>query len=644
MNRCRALPLFVSVLIVVIASSIANAQTWISAVNFTTTTNTATISWVTAVPSDSIVDYGLTTSYGSTSSAATRVTSHSVTISGLQAGTTYHFRVRSCDSDGVVVAGLDYSFTTQQSVSVTVSPTSATIASGGTQQFTATVSNSTNTTVTWSATAGTISASGLFTAPTVTTDTTVTVKATSAADTSKSASATITVKAPAPVPALTVSPMSLSFSATQGGTNPAPATLSIANSGGGTLSFTASSDQAWLAVSPSSGTAPQTVQTTASISSLAAGVYTAHITITAAGATPAVVTVTLTVGAPVSSTFTMFGTLTPTKADAGADASAELGMKFTTDTAGQVTALRFYKSAANTGSHVGNLWSSTGTLLATVTFANETASGWQQQALPTPVSLTANTTYVVSYHAGSGHYAYDTGYFNNTCDKSPLHAPVNGSAYVYGSTSKFPTTTYQASNYWVDLVLSTSVSTPPPSAPVLAVSTTSLNFAATRGGSNPAASSVTNTGTGTLTFTAASDASWLAVTPASGTAPLTLQITPNISGLAAGTYTGHITVTATGVSGSPKTITATLTVSAPVVQHNVGLSWGASTSTNVVSYNLYRSSVTGGPYSLVTSTITGLSYTDTTVQSAVTYYYVATAVDSSGKESSYSPEAVVAVP
>jgi hypothetical protein len=83
-------------------------------------------------------------------------------------------------------------------ISVTVSPTSATVSSGGTQPFTATVANTTNQAVTWTATAGTISAAGLFTAPVVSTNTTVTVTASSVAAPSKTASATVTVQAPAP--------------------------------------------------------------------------------------------------------------------------------------------------------------------------------------------------------------------------------------------------------------------------------------------------------------------------------------------------------------------------------------------------------------------------------------------------------------
>jgi len=83
-------------------------------------------------------------------------------------------------------------------VVVRITPTAATVVSGGTQQFSATVIGSSNTGVTWTASAGSVSSAGLFTAPTVATTTTVTVTATSQADPSQAASATVTVTPPAP--------------------------------------------------------------------------------------------------------------------------------------------------------------------------------------------------------------------------------------------------------------------------------------------------------------------------------------------------------------------------------------------------------------------------------------------------------------
>jgi len=80
-------------------------------------------------------------------------------------------------------------------------------------------------------------------------------------------------------------------------------------------------------------------------------------------------------------------------------------LKFRASVSGLITGIRFYKSSTDTGVHTGSLWTTAGALLGSVTFTNETASGWQQASLATPVAVTANTTYVVSYHTAAGHYA-----------------------------------------------------------------------------------------------------------------------------------------------------------------------------------------------------------------------------------------------
>lgn len=92
-------------------------------------------------------------------------------------------------------------------ITVALSPSSASVPSAGTQQFSATVSNTSNTAVTWTATGGTISSSGLFTAPSVTTTTTATVTATSVADTTKHSQSMVTVNPPTAV-SVAVSPTS----------------------------------------------------------------------------------------------------------------------------------------------------------------------------------------------------------------------------------------------------------------------------------------------------------------------------------------------------------------------------------------------------------------------------------------------------
>jgi hypothetical protein len=107
-----------------------------------------------------------------------------------------------------------------------------------------------------------------------------------------------------------------------------------------------------------------------------------------------------------------------------------------------------------------------------------------------------------------------------------------------------------------------NASSAPPTQPTIGVSPASLSFTATAGGSNPADQtiSITNTGAGTLNWTATDDASWLTVSPASGTAPSTLTASVNISGLAAGTFNGTITISAAGATNTPVNVPVTLTV------------------------------------------------------------------------------------
>lgn len=137
--------------------------------------------------------------------------------------------------------------------------------------------------------------------------------------------------------------------------------------------------------------------------------------------------------------------------------SVEIGVKFRSSQGGTITGIRFYKGPNNIGTHVGRLWSSSGSLLSpAVTFTNETSSGWQQVNLSNPVQITANTIYVVSYHT-NGNYSADYNYFNTPKTNGPLTAPDTNSVggngvYAYGSTSSFPTNTFLGSNYWVDVV------------------------------------------------------------------------------------------------------------------------------------------------------------------------------------------------
>jgi N,N-dimethylformamidase beta subunit-like, C-terminal/Domain of unknown function (DUF4082)/Bacterial Ig-like domain/Bacterial Ig domain len=156
------------------------------------------------------------------------------------------------------------------------------------------------------------------------------------------------------------------------------------------------------------------------------------------------------------------GTAQPSVASANDPSAVELGVKFTSDSSGWITGIRFYKGTANTGTHVGSLWDASGKLLGQVTFSNESASGWQQANFASPIPVTAGTTYVASYFAPNGGYAYDSGMFAGAgVDSPPLHALASGPSggngvYSYAGSPTFPVNSFNAANYWVDVVFTTT--------------------------------------------------------------------------------------------------------------------------------------------------------------------------------------------
>jgi Domain of unknown function (DUF4082)/Bacterial Ig-like domain/Bacterial Ig domain len=168
-----------------------------------------------------------------------------------------------------------------------------------------------------------------------------------------------------------------------------------------------------------------------------------------------------TASAPGSCPCTIWSsTTTPGNANSGDGSSVNLGVKFTSNTAGYITGVRFYKGSANTGTHVGSLWSAAGALLASATFTGETASGWQQVNFSSPVAVTAGTTYVASYYAPAGNYSFDSQYFGSAgVSNLPLQALANSvspnGVYIYGSSNTFPASSYNSTNYWVDVVFNT---------------------------------------------------------------------------------------------------------------------------------------------------------------------------------------------
>ncbi len=168
-------------------------------------------------------------------------------------------------------------------------------------------------------------------------------------------------------------------------------------------------------------------------------------------------TVSLNVGGTQPSATGLFAASDAPGVAAANDASSvELGVKFIASVGGEITGLRYYKSAQDTGTHVGSLWSSTGQLLASATFSNETASGWQTVTFSQPIAITAGVTYVASYHS-NGYYIATPDYFTTSHTSGALTAPSTSTSggngvYAYGTGSLFPTASYSSANYWVDVL------------------------------------------------------------------------------------------------------------------------------------------------------------------------------------------------
>lgn len=235
----------------------------------------------------------------------------------------------------------------------------------------------------------------------------------------------------------------------------------------------------------------------------------------------------------------LFGSTVVPESNTYSDSSVELGIKFSATTSGTVTGIRFWKNLINTGTHVGNLWTSTGTLLASATFVNETASGWQEVLFSQPVQITPSTTYVASYHSNNA-YSAGNGYFLTTFTNDPLIAPASAGVYTYGPSSIFPTTSFNGSNYWVDVMFV--------AATLQSIAVTPANPTLVVGATQQF------TATGTYSEGSTKDLTSKVTWTSSATGVATI----NSSGLATGASAGSTSITATSgsVSGS-KALTVT---------------------------------------------------------------------------------------
>jgi glucose/arabinose dehydrogenase len=252
----------------------------------------------------------------------------------------------------------------------------------------------------------------------------------------------------------------------------------------------------------------------------------------------------------------------------GSDATAGRAEAYRTTAAanGRATAIRIRLAPTSNSSAVvlGLYADASGqptTLLASGRLNTPQAGAWNEVALDAGPTLTAGTPYWIGLLNPAG----ATGVLRWHDRAGGTGGAEQGSA---SATLAALPATWARGAVWSDGPLSAyvlGVPPGPPPPPLLTVTPSSLSFSGTAGGAGPASKtlSVINAGSGALPFTATDDATWLSVSPASGSAPADLTVAVNTAGLAAGTYTGTVRVESAGVSGSPKLIAVTLTVTPP---------------------------------------------------------------------------------
>lgn len=332
---------------------------------------------------------------------------------------------------------------------------------------------------------------------------------------------------------------------------------------------------------------------------------------------------TVTVSAP--SFISLFpGSATPATVNTIDASAVELGVRFQTSTAGTVSGIRFYKSIQDTGTHTGQLWTSTGTLLATATFTNETTSGWQSVTFSNPVPLTAGTTYVASYHTNVGHYSSSVNYFTSNVTSGPLTALANGNGvYTYSSNRAFPTTTFQSTNFWVDVMFNPSTTNSAPVAvndagPTVTQNTPMVITAASliANDSDPNGDALTITGVsaatnGTVVLNTQPNPqnNSITFTPAAGyTGPASFSYT--ISDGRGGTATANVSLTVVLPGAAPVSLFSASNTPAQTnlndgSQIEVGMKFTSSVAGQITALKFYRSAGDTGPDVLDLWTSTG---------------------------------------
>jgi hypothetical protein len=484
-------------------------------------------------------------------------------------------------------------------------------------------------------------------------------------------------------PTIGTNPAALTFVGTQGGANPTAQLIAISNPGGGTLAWTASDNAPWLMLTTASGTNAGSVSAAVNLSGLTAGNYTGAVSIAATGTTSKTLPVTLTVtssspaaGVTVTpSTVAFTGTVGP--------GPLTLPVTFTNSGASSVSftwtdSIPWIKAGYPAGTlspgqsrsftitaNISGLAVGTYNGIATVTAGGITKQVPVSLALSAearPPTIGLNTTSlgfagtvggtnasaqtIAVSNVGGGTLSWATSDNAAWLTLSPSSGVNSGTVTANVNLTSLAAGTYNATvavtapgapSKTIPVTLTVTAST---NLPTIGLSPTSLTFTATVGGTSPATKpiSISKTVDGTLSWTASDNAAWLTLGPVSGTNSGTVIASVNTNGLAAGTYNATITVTASGSTNSPRQIPVSLTLNATTAGTAI-LAWNASTESDLTGYKVYRgtgSGTYGAPLATLPKTMT--NYTVAGLQNGTTYFFVITAYDSSGNESTYSNE------
>jgi len=619
---------------------------------------------------------------GAASATATADSAGNYTFTGLANGTytivpshagfTFTPSSQSMTVNGANVAGMNFTANgATVAPTITTPPANQTVAAGQTATFTVVAGGTAPLSYQWQKNGANITGatSASYTTPITTTadsGSAFAVVVTNTAGTVTSAAATLTVTAAAVAPTITTQPanqtvtagQTATFTVVAAGTAPltyqwqknganltgatsasytTPATTTadsgstfrvvVANTAGTVTSAAATLTVTAAAVAPTITTPPanQTVTAgqTATFTVVAGG--TAPLSyqwqksgVNIAGATSASYTTQVTTTTDSGSTFDVVVTNT---AGTVTSAAATLTVNAAPTPAIQVnpTSINFGNDVVGTNLSQALIIRNTGTAALTITQVNPTVSVFSVSGFSLPLNVAAGqqTTITVAFRPTTA-------------------GAVSGNLSMVSNAPGSPTS-IGLSGTGVAATLT------------LNMTPTSLSFGNVTTGTSSASENVTITNTGNANITISQiSVSGTGYSLTGGSTPVTLTPSQNLilvaqfSPLAAGSVSGSISIVS-NASGSPASVTLSGTGVAPV-QHSVTLSWNGSTSV-VSGYNVYRSTVSGSSYVKVnTSLDSGLGFTDTTVQSGTTYYYVTTAVDASNNESAFSNEVPAVIP